>query len=170
MSGSNTVIQGSGQIGVYGTLGTPAAGNVPGSREFASSWTDSSGNLWLFGGYGYDSAGNYGYLNDLWKFNPSLGSYGEWTWMSGSNTVVQGSGQAGVYGTLGTPAAGNVPGSRWSANTWTDSGGNLWLFGGGGYDSAHNFGNLNDLWKFNAYSRFLRRMDVDGWEQYEHRC
>jgi hypothetical protein len=36
--------------GVYGTQGTAAASNVPGARYSASSWIDSSGNLWLFGG------------------------------------------------------------------------------------------------------------------------
>ena len=39
-----------GQPGVYGTLGTPAAGNIPGGRLDAASWTDDNGNLWLFGG------------------------------------------------------------------------------------------------------------------------
>ena len=38
------------QSGVYGTLETPAAGNTPGGRNFASGWTDKSGNFWLFGG------------------------------------------------------------------------------------------------------------------------
>ena len=142
MGGSNTNI--GAETAVYGTMGTPAVGNVPGGRKNACSWTDSNGNLWLFGGDGYDSAGNGGYLNDLWKFNPTLGSYGEWTWMSGDDTISQN----GVYGTLGTPAAGNVPGSRFIAASWMDSSGNLWLFGGYGYDSAGNEGNLNDLWEF----------------------
>jgi N-acetylneuraminic acid mutarotase len=128
MSGSST----GNQPGVYGTLGTPAAGNVPGSRFYASSWTDSSGNLWLFGGLGYE---------DLWEFNRSTN---EWTWMSGSST----GNQPGVYGTLGTPAAGNFPGSRDSALSWTDSSGNLWLFGGSGYDANETFGYLNDLWRY----------------------
>src|SRR5262249_35931660 len=29
---------------------------IPGSRTNPVSWTDGSGNFWLFGGYGYDSA------------------------------------------------------------------------------------------------------------------
>jgi hypothetical protein len=36
---------------------------VPGSRY--ASWTDSSGNLWLFGGYGFDSGNTLAFLNDL---------------------------------------------------------------------------------------------------------
>ena len=58
----------------------PAASNVPGARYGAVSWTDSSGNLWLFGGFGYDSTGGSGYLNDLWQYSPSTG---QWTWVSG---------------------------------------------------------------------------------------
>ena len=35
------------------------------------SWIDASGNLWLFGGDGYDSVGTQDeYLNDLWKYQP----------------------------------------------------------------------------------------------------
>ena len=75
MGGSNTVPtvldSECGQAGVYGTLGTPAAGNIPGGRDGAATWTDSSGNLWLFGGFGFDANGTMGYLNDLWEFNPS---------------------------------------------------------------------------------------------------
>ncbi len=61
MSGSDT----DDQPGVYGTQGIAAASNVPGGRENAVSWTDSKGNFWLFGGYGYDSAGSLCYMNDL---------------------------------------------------------------------------------------------------------
>jgi N-acetylneuraminic acid mutarotase len=136
MSGSDT----ENESGVYGTKGVPAAGNVPGAREWAVSWTDSSGNLWLFGGYGY-SVDRFGDLNDLWKYAPSTG---EWTWISGSNSADQ----PGVYGTKGMPAAGNMPGSRDTAVTWTDLSGNLWLFGGYGYGANGLPYPLNDLWKY----------------------
>lgn len=56
------------QAGVYGIEGTADPANIPGGRNNGTSWIDSSDNLWLFGGYGYDSAGNGGMLNDLWKF------------------------------------------------------------------------------------------------------
>jgi hypothetical protein len=56
----------------------------------------------------------------------SQGGVNDWTWMGGSST----SNQAGVYGTLGMPAAGNFPGDRYSASSWTDSSDNFWLFGG----------------------------------------
>jgi len=146
-----------GSPGVYGTLGEPSTANTPGGREQATSWTDKSGNLWLFGGIGYDSAGARGTLNDLWEF--SVSSH-EWTWMSGSATVAQtcrlglgACGQSGVYGTLGVAAAGNAPGGREWASGWTDGNGNLWLFGGYGYDSVGMTGNLNDLWEFNPTTK-----------------
>ena len=70
----------------------------------------------------------------------------EWTWMGGSSTLGSNTGAPGVYGTLGIPASGNVPGSRSGASSWTDKSGNLWLFGGLGYDSNGVSGDLNDLW------------------------
>jgi len=139
VSGSNVT----NQAGTYGTEGAAAAGNVPGARWEAVSWIDATGNFWIFGGNGYDSANNFGSLNDLWKY-----SSGQWTWVSGANT----NSQAGTYGTLGTAASTNVPGARILSTGWTDAVGNLWLFGGQGYDSvgAGSGGVLNDLWEFSA--------------------
>ena len=48
------------QIGVYGTIGVAAATNVPGARYLSISWMHGNGNLWLFGGVGYDNSGNIG--------------------------------------------------------------------------------------------------------------
>jgi hypothetical protein len=134
--------------GIYGTLGAPATGNIPGGRYGAVSWSDASGNLWLFGGWGYGSGGGLGLLNDLWKFDPALGTTGEWTWMGGSSTIGSKGGQSGVYGTLGVAASTNFPGSRSRAVRWTDASGNLWLFGGDGLDYTGTEGMLNDLWEF----------------------
>jgi N-acetylneuraminic acid mutarotase len=107
----------------------------------AISWTDKSGNFWLFGGAGADSTTTSTDLNDLWKFDGN-----NWTWVSGSDV----GDQAGVYGTKGTAAPSNVPGGRWSAVSWADGSGNLWLFGGAGLDSTGLQGGLNDLWKFDG--------------------
>jgi hypothetical protein len=136
ISGSNVVDQ----AGSYGTQGTAAPGNVPGSRLEAMSWSDASGTFWLFGGSpGPD--GQFGLFSDLWTFNA-----GEWTWTGGSNQLDQ----VGIYGSQGTAAAANNPGARVSSVTWTDTSGNLWLFGGDGYDSAGGVGQLNDLWKYSG--------------------
>jgi len=137
VSGSNTVDQ----LGVYGTKGAAAFSNVPGARSDAVSWLDSSGKLWLFGGFGLDSVGISGWLNDLWKYDPTTL---EWTWVSGSNALDQ----AGTYGTQGTAAPSNVPGARLWAVSWLDSSGKLWLFGGFGLDSAGYTARLNDLWHY----------------------
>jgi hypothetical protein len=129
------------QPGIYGAQGTASANNVPGGREQSFSWTDASGNFWLFGGNGYDSQGNYGFLNDLWKY-----SAGQWTWMGGSNLADQ----PGVYGTRGTAAPGNIPSARNSGVSWIDASGSLWLFGGGGYNSTGTVDYFNDVWKYSA--------------------
>ena len=133
-------------VGVYGTQGIAAASNVPGARSGSVSWIDGSGNLWLFGGWGGagDPAGD---LNDLWEFNPSSK---EWTWVSGSNTgnTYGAFSESGVYGTRGVASANNVPPPRDSAVSWADSSGNLWLFGGSGYDSTGALVGLNDLWRY----------------------
>jgi len=134
MSGANVVRQ----WGTYGALGTASPSNVPGAREQAVSWSDASGNFWLFGGNGFDSAGGDGFLNDLWKY-----SSGQWTWMGGSSTV----NQPGVYGTLLQAASGNIPGARNSEVRWTDASGNFWLFGGG-YEPADTVYYFNDLWEY----------------------
>jgi hypothetical protein len=124
--------------GVYGTQGTAGATNYPGSRNNAVAWTDQQGAMWLFGGYGVDSTGTLGNLNDLWKFNG-----GQWTWVSGANTA----NQAGNYGTQGTAAATNIPGGRIEAAGWVDNAGTFWLFGGStGKGGA--FAPMSDLWKY----------------------
>jgi N-acetylneuraminic acid mutarotase len=135
MSGSSMT----NQAGIYGTLGVPASGNTPGSRDAPVKWTDAAGAFWLLGGYGPASTTTWGDLNDLWKY-----INGEWTWVSGSNQTEQ----TGVYGTVGAASAGNVPGARWESASWTGSSGDFWLFGGLGLDSNGTRGDLNDLWKY----------------------
>lgn len=146
-SGEWTWIGGSetaGAKGVYGTLGAASATNIPGAREGDDVWRDASGNVWLFGGYGYDSKGTLGELNDLWKYSPSNG---QWTWVAGSDTA----NAAGDYGTLGTSASTNILGARDDAPGWLDGSGNIWVFGGEGYNSSGadpNAPEYNDLWKY----------------------
>ena len=92
-------------FGIYGTQGVASAANKPGERKFSISWTDGSGKLWLFGGEGPDASHNYGYLNDLWKYDPSTN---QWTWINGDSTIYT----AGVYGIKGVAAPANKPGHR----------------------------------------------------------
>ena len=124
-----------GQAGVYS--GTEA----PGGRWSPVSWTDQSGNFWMFGGLGFDANGTLGFLSDLWEFTG-----GAWVFKAGSTAA----NTNGVYGTMGTPASTNAPGGRQTAVGWADTAGNLWLFGGEGEDATGTpNGVLNDLWVYN---------------------
>jgi len=141
---------------VTGTPGVASAGDMPGGHYGSATWTDNGGNFWLFGGVAY---GQYYYgansesvdtQNDLWEFTSSTS---EWTWWGNGPLAIQTAynfdyGFPGLYGTLGVPAAGDWPGSRSYPANWTDSSGNLWLFGGQGYDAIDTYGFLNDLWVF----------------------
>jgi hypothetical protein len=127
-----------GQVGVYGV------GGVPGGRFGAATWTDASGNFWLFGG----STTGAHYLNDFWKYNTTAFNGSNYTTTEGSWSTISGTAavdQSGVYasGTL-------VPGARVNPATWTDAHGNFWLFGGSGYDGFGQIGFLNDLWEYNG--------------------
>lgn len=125
----------------------------PGSLEGAVSWTDATGNLWLFGGggctlIGCGDASHYIDFQDLWKFDGT-----SWALVKGYGFT----NQVGTYGTLGTANASNQPGSRQYGATWVDGAGHFWMFGGRGRDinapgisGTDNFGNLNDLWEFDG--------------------
>jgi len=126
---------------VYGTLGVPAPENTPGSRINPVVWLDSSQNIWLFGGVGYNTVGSQ---SDLWRY-----SGGEWTWMGGPEINEQ----PGIYGTLGVPAASNIPGARgWGSGvSWVDAKGNFWMFGGFGEGAIEDFDqSLGDVWNYNG--------------------
>lgn len=123
-------------VGVYGTQGIASTSNKPGARHGAVSWTDLSGNLWLFGGRYNTPSFIDENLNDLWKYEPSTN---QWTYIKGGNGP--------VYGTKGIGAPENKPGGRIDAVSWTDNFGNLWLFGGYGL-ASNGVDELNDLWKY----------------------
>ncbi len=107
------------------------------------SWIDDYSDFWIFGGYGKNAA-TWSELNDLWKYNRFTN---QWTWVKGDSTQIH----YGSYGTQGIAAAGNKPGGRYDAVSWTDNFGSLWLFGGGGA-AASSGGWLNDLWKISNNS------------------
>jgi hypothetical protein len=134
MGGSNVV----NQMGIYGTKGVPAATNIPGAREDGISWTDSNGNLWLFGGYDEGSIA-MGRFNDLWIFNTITKI---WTWMSGSNTA----NQMGVYGTEGVPAATSIPGARISSIS---------------LDHSRRYSHGPIVWGHRVISRYVRPSKAD---------
>lgn len=142
ISGDNAIDQ----PGHYGTRGISSPAVQPGARYIASSWADGTGDFWLFGGYGYDTA-QTGFLNDLWRFSPQTGN---WTWAKGDPVIDQ----PAIYGTQCLADSTNKSGSRMSSISWTDGVGNLWVFGGYGYDSTSS-GSLNDLWKISSEQLIL---------------
>ena len=67
-----------------------------------------------------------------------------WTWVGGPKST----GEAPVYGTRLTAAAGNTPGARMPGAYAHDSAGNLWLFGGGDGPLAGTA--RSDLWRYSV--------------------
>jgi N-acetylneuraminic acid mutarotase len=127
-------------FGIYGSKGVPDNANNPGSRYGSCGWIDEAGNLYLFGGNGYNATAR-GMLNDLWKYNTTTN---QWTWISGPGTV----NATGVYGSQGVADVSNWPGARNGGTLWKGNDNKIWLFGGDGYAKTGIIGRLNDLWKY----------------------
>lgn len=133
---------------VYGTKGTGAVTNNPGSRdESTCSWIDAAGDLWFYGGNGSNGncafgGGHSGAHSDLWKYDIATNN---WVWMSGSTALSI----LPVYGTKGVPATTNTPGGRAVYASGKDLQGNFLLFGG--LDSVILISKTtrNDLWRYN---------------------
>ena len=126
--------------GVYGIKGVPAPANIPRKLIGCATWSDANNNCWLFGGNINGAAS----LSDLWKYNVATN---QWTWVNGTGN----GDQYGVYGTKGLASPANRPGARVVSRTWTDSAGNLWLFGGQGLTtSGFTAYSLNDVWKYDV--------------------
>lgn len=130
------------------TAGTPsvnvagdyvAAGGVyPGSRQGGVTWTDPvTGEFWLFGGVGYDSAGTFNVLNDLWMYD------GSWHFIGGPTVASD----AGTYVAQGSPG---WPAARRDGCAWVDRSGQFWLFAGQRQPVFAGTGYLNDLWKYDS--------------------
>jgi hypothetical protein len=118
-------------IGTYGTQGIPDPLNQPPGFYENAEWTDKNGNFWIYGGL--NPMDNY---NDMWKYDPVTN---EWTWMNGTHTFWA----PGSYGVQGVPSPTNHPPSLcFGALSWTDTVGDLWMFGG------YNNGVYSDLWKY----------------------
>lgn len=133
---------GSGALGWYGAKGVADALNTPSGRYQGAYWTDLQGNFWLFGGFH-----PYGYSNDLWKYDVAAL---KWTWINGPQHIND---QNGEWGTKGIPSTNNYPPARtFGPNCWTDNNGDLWLYGGFGFDKNNATGGLSDLWRYNIAS------------------
>lgn len=128
---------------VYGEKGVPAASNIPGPRSAAISWTAPNGYFYVFGGsrYSYSQGSEFGFMNDLWRWDGL-----NWTWISGTNET----NLRGNYGIKGVVSSINMPGARSKGVSWVTSNGDVYIFGGQGYDSQGRIGMLNDLWKWDG--------------------
>ena len=141
-------VKGSSQVdqnGIYGTKGVAAASSNPGGR-YLLNLTTANGQLYLYGGTGYDGNGSQNGLGDLWRYEPGTN---KWAWLNGSSA----SGiQAGMvnYGTQGVASANNWPGVRENA-TFKAQGNRLFLVGGSSV-SPNNAGEKNDVWAFDLSS------------------
>lgn len=132
--------------------------NTPGARYSAAGWTDKYGNLFLFGGDGWELQGAAqpdtldAPMNDLWVcvMDPVAPDECQWqlvgAYNSGAGSAIYGNaqteGQLGVY----PPNSPLVPEARSGAATWTDAAGNLWLFGGNSPGARF----LSDFWEYNT--------------------
>lgn len=122
--------------GYYGIQGIADDANLPPSRSEATTWTDTAGSLWLFGGYGGTSLNHY---SDLWRYNPTTN---QWTWMNGSDEL----NQPGVYNVQGVFDENNLPAARSQAMSWVDATGRFWLYGGATNQGYYSRETLDDLW------------------------
>lgn len=123
----------------YGVKGVASSTNYPEGRSRSATWTDSNGDLWMFGG----KTGSSTYKNDMWKYSISTNM---WTWISGSDS----NNKIGIYGVVGTSSVNYRPSSRANCAYWKDLNGDFWLYGGQGYSSQTTSypGSLADLWKY----------------------
>ncbi len=123
-------------MGHFGTQGVFDPLNSPPALYEATQWTDFQGNFWLFGGLN-DTI----HYADLWEFNPIIN---QWAWIKGNGL----NNQLAIYGVKGNPSPTNSPGSiGYGVESWVDTSGNLWLFGGGG-NISNSYGMSSTLWKY----------------------
>jgi hypothetical protein len=111
------------------------ASSWPASRQYATSWTDSAGDLWLWSGFGSrthnDTDG--GYLNDLWRYDVR-----QKHWVREQAAAAASS----------TAATASPLGKTW-ANSWSTKQGDLFVFSGFGADTKIH----NDMWRFTSHTR-----------------
>ncbi len=117
-----------GTSSVIGTQGIFDPLNHPMPQYESNGWTDNQGNFWYLTT-----------LDSLWEYNPVIQ---QWAFIWGGVNPFP------VWGIKGVPSTTNEPGYRsFGFPTWTDAGGDLWLFGG--YAGGTTYA---DLWRYNIAS------------------
>jgi hypothetical protein len=128
---------------VHGNLGEYGPSFHPSSRGLGTFWSDGF-DIFLFGGrhwfYGQGTV-----LNDLWRFNRTVNS---WGWIAG---YLSDGTSAGIwYGAKGISGNLSYPGARSDSSFWTWSESSVAIYGGYGFDSTlEMIGMLSDLWIYN---------------------
>ncbi|MEJ1931591.1 kelch repeat-containing protein [Nostoc sp. NIES-2111] len=122
-----------------GVQGIPSSTNNPQGLTACHTWQGRDGMLWLWGGRRKTPTGvGVNIFADLWRFDPATN---QWTWMKGVGVNNDG----GSISAVGIENLTNRPPVALPACTWTDTTGNLWLYGGYGVNNyAHG------LWRYNV--------------------
>jgi len=145
MSGSNAA----NALSIPGVRGVSNPANVPSARVDGCAWKDVSGNLWLLGGFARAGTrlANPHIQDDLWKYDIADNT---WTWMSGVPDILR-----SIQNTVGIPSSYNRLGGRGDGVGFTDTNGNLWLWGGSSKDYTSVSGHTNisagfsgEWWKY----------------------
>jgi len=110
--------------------------DAPVARERATSWTDSYGNFWLFGGDNHVNSLGPSVYADLWEYTPATN---QWTFIKAPPPPPFGGpprgnvpNTPGVYPNPRVQGQPGIPGPCSDAKGWSDGLGNLWLFPGDG--------------------------------------
>ncbi len=103
----------------YGVRNVPAESNYPSSRELAMVWKDQRGDVYILGGGGISNTGEWGLLQDLWRYDGT-----NFTWINGSQKRDQ-----LTYCPFGAGSICSI-GGRMDAMAWVGTDNNLYLFGG----------------------------------------
>lgn len=140
------------QPGIFSPQHAENKNNWPGCRIKGTGWSDSSGNLWMFGGEGADITKNSVtvfkpalLLNDLWQYDFV---YNMWIWQGGNQYGNTG----GKYGDSGSELA---PGGRTGFVSFNELGNFHYIFGGMGHDTNGKDGSLSDLWEIDVHKRVI---------------
>ncbi len=143
----------------FGTQGVEAASNNPGNLQGAATWCDTSGNLLLFGGQGYNAEyyvdvncnGNMQQLitNNIWKFNTNTQM---WTWLKGDslkNCWAMVATDGFNYGTLGLESPNNHMARRKEVTVWQGEDGMVYVSEGRANYSLVNYTSLLGIYRYN---------------------
>lgn len=130
--------------GTYGTPLVESASNLPGARTQAFyAYNPNNNCIYIFGGYGRDSAGTLNLLSDMWRYNITSQNF---AYLSGSTLVNDGGtvGGMGIFSSNFTPAARRSYGSNM---VYLASSNSLYMFGGTTSNSVSAC-IYNEFWQF----------------------